>query len=515
MSSGNAPDSESSPPPTADGAVDLLPATDEDVWGLWRHGMLSWKLWPQQMPIYARIRALPPMVVLFVILCARQFGKSFLAVLMAVEDCLRYQDRAIMIVGPTLDQTHGIVEPRMRMLMRDAPPGLIVPRLSKHKYEIGTCELIIGGFDVNSASNRGKTLQNVYVEEVVDSHPDTFKESMEGDLGPAMTHSDFGRLIFLSTLPKVPDHPFITETIPKAQLLDAYASYTLDDNKVLTAEQRALTIERSGGISSLAVRREFYNEIIRDPNVLVVPGFNEKLHVAAFSLPMAFIPQVTTDFGGVRDMTCSLLHTYDFLNDCVLFWDERVFDPNTPMSTIIDGRPIEPNGPPVPCIRELDAGIDGVAARTRTADVPGQTQVDLVNDHKYPVEAPIKSDWQSMVNNMAVHFSRTRKVLVHPRCKFLIASLRSGTFNKQKTDFGRTAVLGHMDGLAACMYALRAQDRSDPYPQGTNVSRNVYRPQDRSEVPEAQVAAAVQGKTFATGAAGSYFRAKRFGGFRK
>jgi hypothetical protein len=506
MSSGNEPDSGQSLAAPASG--DLTPASDEDVAGLWRAGILSWKLWQQQLPIYGQIRALPPMVILFVMLLARQFGKSYLAVLLAVEDCLRYQDRAIMIVGPTLEQTHGIVEPRMRLLVRDAPSGLIVPRLSKHKYEIGTCELIIGGFDVNSSSNRGKTLQNVYVEEVVDSHPDTFKESMEGDLGPAMTHSDFGKLVFLSTLPKVPDHPFITETIPKAQLLNAFASRTIDDNIALSPEQKALTIERSGGIGSLTVRRELYNEIIRDPNVLVVPSFNEKEHVGVFAIPMSFFLEVTIDLGGVRDKTCALLHTYDFLSDTVLFLDEAVHDPNTPMSTIVASfRELER--------RALTIVEDDVPIHNRTADVPGQTQVDLVTDHKYPVQTPIKSDWQSMVNNMAVHFSRAKKVLVHPRCRFLIASLRSGTFNKQKTDFGRTEALGHMDGLAACMYALRAQDRADPYPAGSGISRNVYRRQDRQEQAEVHVAEAVQGKTFATNAAGSYFRAKRFGGFKK
>lgn len=490
-------------------------ASDEEVWGLWRAGILDWKLWPQQVPIYARIRALPPEVLLFVILCARQFGKSFLALLMAIEDCLRYRDRCMMIVGPTLDQTEAIVVPRMKLISRDAPPGLIVPKLSKKKWEIGHCELVIGGFDVNSGSNRGKTVQNIYIEEVVDSDPDTFTESMEGDLGPAMTHSDAGRMVYVTTLPKVPDHPFITETMTKARLLNAFASFTIDDNVALTPAQKAAAIERSGGEKSLRARRELWNEIIRDPNVLVVPAFNEAMHVRDFVLPMAFIPQVTIDLGGVKDMTCALLHTYDFLSDCILFYDEVVHPQNTPMSVILDGKAATETDKRIRGTRELDVGIEGVPSKLRTADVPGQTQVDLIQDHKYEVQAPIKSDWQSMINNFVVHFSRPGKVLVHPRCKFLIASLRSGTFNKQKTDFGRTSILGHMDGLAAGMYAVRAQDRTDPYAGGGVMSRNVYRPQDRQETPAEQVAQAIQGKTFASGVGGSYFRSKRFGGFRK
>ena len=36
-------------------------------------------------------------------------------------------------------------------------------------------------------------------------------------------------------------------------------------------------------------------------------------------------------------------------------------------------------------------------------------------------------------------------------------------FNKTRTDFERTDALGHMDALAAAMYGIRMNDKTNPY----------------------------------------------------
>jgi len=72
---------------------------------LWRRGNLSYKLWDQQVPLYNKLKTLPAHVDEAVLLCARQFGKSHLGVIRAVDNCLKYQDRCFLIMGPTLKQT--------------------------------------------------------------------------------------------------------------------------------------------------------------------------------------------------------------------------------------------------------------------------------------------------------------------------------------------------------------------------------------------------------------------------
>lgn len=427
---------------------------------LWRRGDLSWKLWPQQVPIYGGIRNLETPAEIVVMLCARQFGKSHLGVMMAVEDCLRHPDSCILVVGPTLKQTREIVTPRIKNIVRDAPPGLIRQTKSENKWTIGSSELVIGGFDVSAASQRGKTVQNIYIEEVVDSHPDEYVEAMRSDLGPALTHSRGGKMIFLTTLPRVPDHPFITDTMVEAKLSKTFFSYTIDDNKELTSEQYNACVTRSGGRASLEFRREYLNEIIRDASLVVVPGYNESIHVTTWVDPSEMYYTVAGDFGGTRDKSCFLLLGYDFLSDVDLVFDELVFESNTPTSAIaatLKARFLKPFSP-----------------QAVYADCPGQIQIDLQETHALSVEAPHKADWKAGINLMQVRFA-LNKVKVHPRCVFLRQSLESGTFNRKREDFERTRALGHCDALAALMYGLRCLGRESPFTiEGKNRPTNQF-----------------------------------------
>ena len=89
---------------------------DDLVRQAWVSGNLEYKLWPQQKPIYHGVRGLPASVSEAVFLCARQFGKSHLGVILAAEDCIRFPDSCILIIGPDIKQTVGIVAPRLRAI---------------------------------------------------------------------------------------------------------------------------------------------------------------------------------------------------------------------------------------------------------------------------------------------------------------------------------------------------------------------------------------------------------------
>lgn len=398
------------------------------------------------MDIYNGIRSLPKTCEIAVILCARQFGKSFLGALLAIEDCLRYDDRCILVMGPTLKQATDIVAPRIREIMRDAPKGLIRRSKAESKWYIGKSELVIGGFDLNSTSQRGKTVQNIYIEEIVDSNPDNYNEAMKSDLGPALTHSDGGKMIFLTTPPKIPDHPFILDTMAQARLNSSLYTYTIHDNKVLTPQQVEACIRRCGGVNTVEFRREYLCEIVRDASILVIPDFDEVKNVQDHPIPPKGFYQTTIDFGGVRDYTCAVLHMYDYYAKRLIFVDERVFPPNTPTNIIVDE------------IRRMEGGRE-IAARH--ADAPGQITIDLMTAHNFEVMMPPKSDWIANVNSLSIGFANG-EVVIMPHCKFLIESARSGTFNRNRTDFERTLSLGHCDGIAAMMYAKRVQRYDNP-----------------------------------------------------
>lgn len=413
----------------------------------WKKGDLEYKLWDQQKPIHETIKSLPLTANTIVLLCARQFGKSTTGCILALEDCLQHDNISVMIVAPEIKHARSIVNPRLRMLTADAPEGYVNFIKSEDRWMIGNSEIILGGFDVKNAGRiRGKTLHKIYIEEIVDSDPDSYRDSLKSDLAPALTHSKTPQMIYLTTLPKIPDHPFITDTIPEATLNGAFFKYTIHDNRKLTQQQYDTCVRMSGGEDSVEFRREYLCEMVRDQSITVIPHFTKE-HVATFELPLQARYFVTIDFGGVRDKTVALLHTYDFFNNRHMVIDERKWDANTSTDEIVD---------------ELWRMESGYQIEQRVSDCPGQLLIDLNETHNYQVIMPTKTDWLASVNQMSVLFS-LNQIIIHPRCEFLIQSCRSGTFNKHKTDFERTHALGHCDALAALMYAVRSQNKLTPY----------------------------------------------------
>lgn len=430
--------------------MNLKTLTDQ----LWLRGNLKYKLWEQQESIYDAIYALPKEIDEAVVLCARQFGKSHLGVLIAIEQCLRHKEKCFLILGPTLKQTREIVTPRLRHIIADAPEGLIRPSKSEGKWYIGSSELVMGGFDLNTGSQRGKTLQGVFVEEIVDANPDQYLESLRSDVGPALTHSDGGKIIFLTTLPKIPDHPFITETMSRAQMNNAFYSFTIDDNKALSPSQYEACIRRAGGRHTDDFKREYLNEIIRDKSIVVIPDFDIDRHVADMQIPDTCNWEIYIDWGGVRDLTVALVIGYDYMQAVDIVADELWWPANTPTENIVRdirrrwaGKWLQPNR----------------SEHVYFADVPGQLAVDLGRTFGMTIALPQKSDWEASINGLANRFT-IDKVRILPHCKLTITTCQSGTFNKQHTDFERTTTLGHCDAIAALMYAVRGLNRSNPYP---------------------------------------------------
>ncbi len=452
-------------------------------------GDLSWMLWEQQRPIYNAIRNLPSGIDEYVVLCARQYGKSHLGVLLAVEDAIRNRDRCILIIGPDTKQTKDIVNPRMRRIQRLLPEGLLVQSKSENRWIVyhdldkkqsDFSEVVIGGMNENSSSQRGKTVQTIYVEEVVESSPDDYLESLRSDLGPSLTHSKNGKIIFLTTLPKIPDHPFITDTLAGARLNGAVATFTIDDNIALSPQQKEACVRRCGGVDTDDYKREYLCQVIRDASTIVVPSYSEAAHVKIYSIPTFTHWNIMIDWGGVKDYTVGLLYTYDYLRNKILFHREFMFKENTATKTI---------WPLVDAWRaEYHVPIERV-----WADAPGQTLVDIAALTKEAVGLPDnKEDWQASINHLNVLFI-SNTVEINPELKFLRESLRSGTFNKHRTDFERTKALGHCDALATIMYACRNFDKSNPYPERTVSSERYY---VRPKVDDDGIDAGAFGKSF-------------------
>ncbi len=415
---------------------------------LWERGELSWKLWDQQLVIYDTVRALPLTAQTVVLLCARQFGKSVLVVAMALEDCLRNPNVIVLIIAPSIKHARSIVIPRIKMLMADCPKGLIKCLKSEDTwYFANGSELRLGGFETKAASERGKTVYKIYMEETREADGDSYVEYLRSDIGPALTHSEHAQIVHATTMPKIPDHPFVLETIPEAEEAGAYFKFTIHDNRKLSKRKYDACVKLCGGETTTAFRVEYLCEMVRDASVILAPEFDEPIHVKEVQAPTYTNFWIGGDVGGVRDASVFLLCCYDFERAKILFLDERYFGPETGSAEMV----------------AAVKAMEGSRKIVRFVDAPGQLQIDFMGQHKFACALPKKEGLEASINLVRVAL-QTAAIEISPKCRLLITTLRSGTFNANRTDLARTSTLWHMDAIMAAVYAIRHVNKSNPYP---------------------------------------------------
>ncbi len=457
---------------------------------LWRRGDLSWKLHATQKKIHEVVASSSSDEVL--VFSSRQLGKSYWAAIYALEYCIKHPNSIVRILAATLKQIQDIVNDNINPICQDAPHGLIERQKSSYRWQVGSSSLRIGPLERAYVDyNRGGNAALVICEEGGFVKSEDYDYAVKSVIGPQLLRSG-GKLIHVTTPSKDPLHVIHTETLPKAALHDALFRYTIYDNPQISTEQIEKAKELCGGAHTEAWRREYLAEVVRDPASTIVPTFDESRHVRDFKTPSTARYYMAIDWGGVRDKTVGLIYGYDFQRDRVLFLDEFVVEPNTPTEAIVR-------------VARDKAAILPDPLLGVWADCPGQLQIDLHQSHGFEVRLPIKDDWQAGINNMQLAFARGF-VEIHPRCKFLIQSLHSGQYNKHRTDFERSAVLGHCDALAAAMYALRMVDKTMPSDL-PNYPKNRYLQVNKPPKDEEIVASAIVPKSFISDR-------KRFGSFK-
>ncbi len=419
----------------------------------WTTGNLTFKMHSGQHEIWELIEKNEAQE--FLLFISRQWGKSWLGLLIAISFCIRNPRSIVRVAAPTLKQASDIVTDNLTKIISDAPIGLIKPFKSMNRWKIGESELRLGVLErAHVDSLRGGNAKLVILEEGGFVKSEEYQYAVRSVIGPQLLRSK-GRLLHISTPSEDPLHYIHTEVMPSTQLTntcflrDIYTNPQLNEEQILAAQKLV------GGEDSSAWKREYLVQIVRDPTVVVVPEFEAELHVIESQLPEHSYWHTVIDFGGVRDKTAAVIVYYDFLRGKKVVIDELSFEPNTPTDVIVAG------------VLEAESRYHsfGIGKHNRIADVPGQTQIDLHSLHKFMIIPPVKDEWKAAINQLKVAI-KLNEWEIHPRCKFLITSLTSGMFNKQKTDFARSSALGHCDAIAAMMYANRAIDvGNNPYPK--------------------------------------------------
>lgn len=433
---------------------------------LWRRGVLTWKLHAGQKKVHAALLALPQSVREAVVLISRRWGKSYYGVVSAIQDCAGGDNRQVFIIGPDLKQTRRIITPLLNKIAADAPIGFIKATKSDLTWRIGNSTLIIGAFDTALESLRGLEAYSMYLEESALANAAEYEYTLTSVLRPMLMHSK-GRIVHLTTPPRSEIHPFVTKTLPEAELNKALHIYTIEDNPLLSKEDIEDEIKAMGGRDSEHCQRELFCRIVRNVSSLIVPEFSENA-IKPITMPSHYYALSSIDFGGVKDNHAGVLGYFDFERNKTCYVDETWLDINTGTNEIVFA------------IREMEKRNNTVwlndGNENRVIDCPGQTYVDLRQTFEFSCYTPRKGkdSVEDGIQALRVAFLNG-EIEIDPRCTMLIATLKHGQWNDLRKDFQRSAALGHCDMLAALSYHFRHIDKvNNPFPPNLGKSRQTH-----------------------------------------
>lgn len=437
---------------------------------LWRVGNLLWKLHPGQRKLDLTLRNAKGAVVVFNV--SRQWGKTYFAVLKAIELALKSKSRIRYATAFESDLVEFVL-PAFEAILEDCPEHL------RPKYHVqrkrftfaNGSEIKLVGLDRKPNGLRGNTIDFIILDEAgFISRLDYLHTSV---IVPLITHRPKAKILVISTPPETPDHPF-WDFVDRAILEGAYACFTIDENPMLTPDDIGRIEREMGGRHTTAFRREYLCQRIIEASRAIIPEWDDS-HIQEPFID-EFYPYYqkyeALDLGVKRDLTLNLYSHYDFKLRTLFVHDETAIKGPELNTRILAGLIKE---------KELLLWSDPKKPGTlypvhlRVSDNNNPLLVqDLAQLHNLPFVETSKDKLHEMVNLVKIWVSEGR-VKVSPQCKQLIGCLRSGIWTIKRDKFDHSKVFGHFDALAALVYLIRNIDDSyNPIPHHHGKNRYTH-----------------------------------------
>lgn len=435
---------------------------------LWSRGVLFYKLDAVQKELYNSFYTDNHKTRVW--LMARRSGKSFLLLVLAIEQCLRSKNSIVKYVAQSKLQVNNIIRPIMRKILEDCPTELQPDYNSKdytYYFKNGS-EIQMSGTDNGHAEKLRGGDSHIFIVDEAGSCDD-LKNIIKSILLPT-TLTTRGKGILAGTPPKDSEHEFL-EFLEQAELRGTLTKKTIFDNKRITKEQLDELIAEVGGLHTEEARRELLCEIIRDSTTSVIPEFTEDLAkkiTKDWPKPPHYDAYEGMDLGG-RDLTVVLFGYYDFRADKIIIEDEIVMD-----------------------FREHDSNIKTLTKRILEKEsilwtnilTNEQVQPTRYSDINYIVTNEIRQYSHNKINFLTTKKDEkiaalnnlrslliSEKIIINPKCTTLLRHLKNVKWEKTRTLFARSADDGHYDAVDALLYLVRnVNTKKNPYPAGYSMN---------------------------------------------
>lgn len=430
-------------------------AQDEAIELLWKRGELSWKYHSAQ-DILNQVYCESPKQ-LFVGNCSRQWGKSYWAVTKAVETAIKIPKAQIRYGAAFQSDLVDFIIPAFEKVLEDCPTPLKGKKVGNFYVFPNGSRIKLVGLDKNPNGLRGNTLDLIIIDECgFVSNLDYIYKSI---IIPATLHRPKCKIIFISTPPSTPAHPFV-DYCQKAEAEGAYVKLDIFTNPMIAEGDINRMAEEMGGRDSTTFRRECLCEFVTDSDLAIIPEWDDKLiqEIPRDEYFQYYQKYVGLDLG-IKDFTAAIFGYYDFKRASLIVEDEFGVNGPTMNSLMLvgeiktreralwdnideDGKiKRDFNGHPIPFRRVSDTNW------------PILMQ-DFSSLHNLTFIQTSKDNLEAMINEVRL-MVQAKQIIIHPRCKLLTGCMRYGVWDSKKKAFARSSVYGHFDHLAALVYLVR------------------------------------------------------------
>lgn len=432
---------------------------------LWRRGIIAaWYLRDDQIPVYKLMHQTKRPV----IECGRRFGKTTIDLTFVLENLIQNEGWVWRWCEPWKYQAREIVMPEVSNIQRIIPKKYqfkFYKTDSFYEYPATGSRLYLRGVN----EDKGESARGSFAHGITADELGSWKEPsyILREVLASQLLTTRGSLHKLSTPPKDLGHLWYADK-EKAMREDRYIKRLSTDNQSLTAEALQELADELGGMGSVAWRREALCEEIPDPELQIVPEWDDteggsNVLPDDHPRPPFFDAYVGGD-NGVDDNAAILFGYYDFLNDWIVIEDEYISHGKGSDEKVLEAKRRE---------KEL---WDGKPPYRRVLDADKQVLIDIIARHKYTVYLPEKTDRLAAIHALRKRI-REGRFKVKARCRILRHQLRVGMWKDEKhTDFQRSNEdqrLKHLDALAGAVYFNRSVvTNRNPYPP--NLGIDIY-----------------------------------------
>jgi phage terminase large subunit len=439
----------------------------EALYLAWKRGLVRYKLLPHQNGLYDIISK--PKKRKTVVNCSRRFGKTTTLLIYALSFGIANPGSLIRFVSATQKTIRKNIFPIIRELLEDCPEEFKPvwdTQESCYKFKNGS-EMHIYGTDMqNHDSLRGQRTDLAIVDEA--AYCSDLKYTVDSILVPQTLTCD-GHIIIASTPQKnvTQSGEEFKEYCQQAELSGAYHTKTIYENTSLSKKLIKEYMEEAGGEDSVTWQVEYMCKFMVDPEKRIIPEWSTDKMVYEVPEPEYYHllhKYVGMDLGGKRDFTAILFGYYDFPKAKLVILDELVFKNKTTQEMASA------------MLEKEQTYFTNQNLYRRIADNNNpQLILDMASNHSIAVIQTSKDTLEAMINELRIFIAEGRLV-VHPRCKYLISNMEHGVWansaaGKAHKDFAKTEVHGHFDGLSALNYLVRNLDTStNPIPSLYNLN---------------------------------------------